>query len=218
MKWVKIDGAREQPVKGTYPDWKPQIAKDCKYRCVYCAILEADFGGIVNFHVDHFRPKSIKEFEHLENIIGNLFYSCGICNRFKSDIWPGEPDVEGAIATFLDPSAVDYNQHMGVREADHFAEGVTVAGKFIVERLYLNRPQLVLSRRASTAAVRLGAYVDYFLETKSEFEKIDSPESKEVASELNDCILTTLKLQTRLTVARPYEAGDTKRPHPLKKP
>jgi 5-methylcytosine-specific restriction endonuclease McrA len=103
MNWKLITkDAKNQPVSGVYSDWKELVAQECFYQCVYCAIHEAQFGGIDHYHIDHYRPKSIAEFKHLENNIGNLFYACPICNRFKSNDWPGEPDLN--TPTYPDPS------------------------------------------------------------------------------------------------------------------
>lgn len=217
MKWVQITCVRVQPTTGTYSDWKPQIAKECKYRCVYCAILDSDFGGIVHFHVEHFRPKSIEEFKKLENDIKNLFYACSVCNRFKTDIWPGEPDETGGTPTFLDPSRVDYNSHMALRGADHQVEGKSIAGKFAIERMFLNRPQLVLARRAHAVSTQIAAYARYFAEAKEELKKIDTVESRALLSELLDRLVNLLLLDSKLKKTHLYGASDTKRP-PIVKP
>lgn len=217
MKWVPITCKRVQPAGGTYPDWKPQIAKDCSYRCVYCAILDADFGGIVHFHVEHFRPKSIEEFKKLENDIRNLFYACSVCNRFKSDHWAGEPDAKGNTPTFLDPGVVDYNQHISWRLTDHQLEGTTVAGKFAVERMYLNRPQLVLARRAHAVSTRIHAYAAYFAAVKDTLKAIDTPEARALMDELLDRLVNLTLLDAKLKRTHLYEPADIRRPAPRKR-
>ena len=104
MNWKLVNkDPTTQPKRGTYSDWKEQIAQECYNQCVYCSIHESQFGGINNFHIDHFRPKSI--FKNLENDICNLFYSCPICNRFKSDDWPNEPNLD--TISYPDPSNID---------------------------------------------------------------------------------------------------------------
>ena len=57
----------QQPTKGKYSDWKEILAEEGFNQCVYCAIPDACFGGIRNFHVEHYRPKS--KFKKLENNI-----------------------------------------------------------------------------------------------------------------------------------------------------
>lgn len=147
MNWRQIErGLRVQPTNGTYTDWKEQIANDCFKQCVYCAINEAPWGGIDHYHIDHFRPKSIEEFKALLNIITNLYYCCPICNRFKQDDWPNEPDDLDQIC-YPDPSDNDYNTLFSMDRGNYTLTGLYVASKYLVNRLYLNRPQLVYERR-----------------------------------------------------------------------
>src|SRR5688500_18636223 len=99
------------PESGTYQDWKALLADEGAHQCVYCAITEASFGGIRNFHVEHFRPKSL--FQDLVNAFKNLFYACAICNVFKGDDWK-EPCGEQHHMGYLDPSVVDYSDILDV--------------------------------------------------------------------------------------------------------
>jgi hypothetical protein len=147
MNWRQIENAtRVQPSHGDYTDWKQQIADDCFRQCVYCAINEGPWGGIDHYHIDHFRPKSIEEFKALLNIITNLYYSCPICNRFKQDDWPNEPDDLNKMC-YPDPSEHNYSDLFSMDENNYTITGLYVASRYLVNRLYLNRPQLVYERR-----------------------------------------------------------------------
>lgn len=157
MRWQVIDKTRAQvPTKGTYSQWKPQLAKEGNSRCVYCCIPESKFGGSRNFHVEHYRPKSI--FPHLTNEYGNLFYACGICNIFKSDDWPAE-HVSGSYlsAAYPDPSLVDYSDFLEIDEPSGGVRSSTFTGKYLIERLHLNRPQMVGLRAMSALFGRIDA-------------------------------------------------------------
>jgi len=157
MKWRRIP--KEQtavPNNGTHKNWKGVLAVEGFHQCVYCSISEATFGGSRNFHVEHFRPKS--RFAHLENDFRNLFYACAICNTFKGNDWH-EPGGDPTTHCYLDPSAVDYATVFGVNNADYLVTSGSVAGRYMLERLYLNRPQLLLERRLQFA--------------RSELERID---------------------------------------------
>lgn len=147
-KWklIKKD-PKDQPNTGVYTDWKEQIASECYHQCVYCAINEKPWGGIDHYHIDHFRPKSKPEFKHLENDILNLFYACPVCNRFKSDDWPAEPNLD--LISYPDPSQVDYSEIFCLDTNSFVLVGLKTASKYIIERLYLNRPQLVYERHES---------------------------------------------------------------------
>ena len=147
MHWKLILKDRKtQPISGEYQDWKEQIASECFNQCVYCSIHEEQFGGIDHYQIDHFRPKSRVEFEKLKNDIMNLFYACPICNRFKSDDWPGEPESLDVVC-YPDPSLTDYATIFSMSSNSYILAGKYISSTYVVERLYLNRPQLVYERR-----------------------------------------------------------------------
>lgn len=146
MNWklIQKDVARK-PQKGTYQDWKQQIAEEGYNQCVYCAIHESAMGGIRNFHVEHYHPKSL--FKEEENDYLNLFYACPICNTFKSNDWPGEPDKDNSVAAYPNPSQVDYSTLFDIDVSRGLIKGKNVAATYIQEKLFLNRPQLIILRR-----------------------------------------------------------------------
>lgn len=149
MNWKLIKKDPEkQPKVGTYNDWKEQIAEECFHQCVYCSIHENPWGGIDHYHIDHFRPKSKKEFKHLINDICNLFYACPVCNRFKGDDWPGEPDNLENIC-YPDPSRTDYKTIFQIDLSNFTICSSYKSGNYLILRLYLNRPQLIFERRES---------------------------------------------------------------------
>lgn len=208
MNWIRVARPRVQPREGTYAVWKAEILEACGGRCIYCCISEGEYGGMDNFHVEHFRPKS--RFAGLENAIDNLFAACAICNRFKSDEWPGEPDAAGQTATFLDPSEVDYNEHMELAGNTVSLTGTTVAGRFMIERIYLNRPQLLLSRRLRIVLERLKV-VNLSLAAELEALAGTGIEGHSVVQRIAAASLTISSLQAKIATARQYGADDTKR-------
>ncbi len=146
MNWKIITKDQSsQPTSGTYHDWKPRLAIEGFHQCVYCAIHESAMGGIRNFHVEHYRPKS--RFIDRENDYLNLFYACPICNTFKSDDWPNDPVGDNSVISYPNPSKVDYNTLFNVDLQKGLVEGKNVASKYLQERLFLNRPQLISERR-----------------------------------------------------------------------
>jgi len=144
MNWKQIDRSARVQKEGVYSDWKQQISDDCFHQCVYCSIGEQPWGGIDHYHIEHFRPK--KKFEELENIITNLYHACPVCNRFKSDDWPNEPDDLNQIC-YPDPSDIDYNDLFDLLDINYNLQGKNVASNYLINRLYLNRPQLIFERR-----------------------------------------------------------------------
>jgi len=147
MIWKRIVKNRAQfPTTGTYRDWKPALAMEGERRCVYCCIHEAHFGGPRNYHVEHYRPQS--KFAHLTNSYENLFYVCSICNSFKGDDWPCEPEEGCYVKAFYpDPSSVNYGDLLFHDSETGEVRSNSVTGRYLVERLFINRPQMVINRR-----------------------------------------------------------------------
>lgn len=135
------------PTTGGYSDWKPNLSVEGFHQCVYCFVNESYFGGIRNFHVEHYRPK--KKFEALTNVYSNLFYACSICNSFKSDDWPNEPNFEYNISFYPDPSIVDYSEIFEIDMVTFYVKGKNVTTEYIVNKLFLNRKQLVIYRKTN---------------------------------------------------------------------
>ena len=202
MMWFQIDKSRTaQPAKGTYKDWKDILRVEGRYQCVYCTISEGRFGGLRNFHVEHYRPKS--KYAAHENSIANLFYACAICNSFKGSDWPGDPAKDFSNAAYPDPSACCYSEFLSV-DGHGLVGSSVVAGKFIVERLYLNRPQLVNARGLSRT---IGAIIKLSEEMNGLIER--APDG--LRTQLIDALLATIKLLGKLKDVRPYEPADVQR-------
>lgn len=86
-------------------------------------IIKQDFGRICylcegepvqNYEIDHFYP--LKYFEHLENVVDNLFYICSKCNKIrpkdintesKEVLNPCIDDVENLLELSMDLSCND---------------------------------------------------------------------------------------------------------------
>lgn len=209
MKWrIIVRDKSNQPATGKYSDWKEIIAEYCHFQCVYCSIHEEQFGGITNYHIDHFRPKSKKEFEHLTNDILNLYYACPICNRFKKDDWPGEPDDLNKVC-YPDPSDIDYSELFTVNEAGgYLLESRFISANYVIERLYLNRAQLLFERR------------EYMLNEreKSINKELKDLEEKIVIKDNEDTIRKGLQLKSKTIEIllkrksiRPYRKTDIQR-------
>ncbi|MCU0660387.1 MAG: HNH endonuclease [Candidatus Pacebacteria bacterium] len=188
MKWSLIQktanptiesyGCRDSRVKEF-------LREEGGFRCVYCAVHENALGGIQAFHVEHYRPKSKPEFAHLENSLSNLFYACPICNRFKANDWPGEPKKKHSVSSYPDPSTVDYSTLFKVSESTGLVSGPYVASKYMIERLYFNRPQLILERK------------EYFL--RQAFEKLNADHAVLIGELVTKGGKTSGKLIKKLT-------------------
>lgn len=165
--WKRIPKEKSiTPTTGKYPDWKPLLAVEGYHQCLYCTITESSFGGIRNFHVEHYRPKGIPRFSHLENDYSNLYYACAICNTFKSDDWPDDPDELLCKAFYPDPSKVDYALLFEIDDTTGLTTGKNYTGTYLNNKLYLNRAQLIIERRTRIAKKKYEELIDTIIEQK----------------------------------------------------
>ncbi len=147
MRWKRVSKEKaSQPTTGKYSDWKHLLAEEGFHQCVYCALHDATFGER-NFHVEHYKPKSRSKFKHLENDIKNLFYSCPVCNVFKSDSWPRAPKKDHSVEAFPDPSKCDYNELFEINVITKEVTGKFIVSKYLITKLHLNRAQLITERK-----------------------------------------------------------------------
>lgn len=137
MRFQRIESP---PRHKRYQDYKPYLRKDFLTRCAYCLIHEAHYGGLRNYHVDHFRPK--KRFPRLVLTYTNLYYACGLCNTFKGETWPTSDQLKAGFG-FGDPCKEDlYEKHFQVDERDGSLRALTNVGRYMMEHLRLDRRQL----------------------------------------------------------------------------
>jgi collagenase-like PrtC family protease len=205
LNWkIIIKDKKNQPQTGSYPDWKEQIAEECYFQCIYCSIHEAQFGGIDHYHIEHYKPKSIERFKNLENDITNLFYSCPICNRFKSNDWPNdEHDLN--IICYPNPTIHDYNNIFKLNINTFKIEGLYLSSKYIVERLYLNRPQLIYERRETLLQEK---HTNLRNEIEELLSKIDDNDTLRSAYTLVNKSLDHLKKRSEI---RPYKLSEIRK-------
>jgi hypothetical protein len=202
--WYRIDkNSLPWPSTGTYRDWKPQLADEGHHQCVYCSISEASFGGLRNFHVEHYKPKAV--FPEFENEYGNLFFACAICNSFKRDDWPGECDQDLSEMAYPNPASVNIGDYIDVNSVDGEVTGTRNATKYLIERLFLNRPQLILERRTGHAFARLD-------EMREHLSRVaDQTRDVQLLQEIVRRVNRVAALFGEYRRAIPYKNEDTKR-------
>jgi HNH endonuclease len=119
------------------------LRKRFGYRCGYCGVRERDAGAELT--LDHYHPSSKGGIDEAENRV----YCCHACNEFKADFW--EPE---SLLRILHPLRDDLPSHM-VENDDGTLRALSETGRFHIDRLHLNRSQLVehrLERRLIAAA------------------------------------------------------------------
>jgi hypothetical protein len=149
MQWFRIPKeSSTKPNTGKYySDWKEPLSIEGRGQCVYCTISLRSFGGIRNFHVEHYRPKGANKFPELENEYSNLFFACSICNGFKGDDWKSEPSTYLDNNAYPDPSKVNYSEFLFQTNL-YLIDSKYITGRYIIQKLFLNRPQLILERKS----------------------------------------------------------------------
>ena len=208
MNWKLIEKDKaNQPKSGSYPDWKEQIAKECFNQCIYCSINEAQFGGIDHYHIEHYKPKSIERFKDLEDDICNLFYSCPICNRFKSNDWPNDAD-DLDIVCYPDPSEYNYKDLFEVNSDDYKVYGKHVSTAYMTERLYLNRPQLLYERRESFLKKREEKVTKSIGKLQ---DKIKDPKDIDILKETLKGIIDLNSIIQKRDKIRPYKLAEIRK-------
>lgn len=117
------------------PAQKILLAQRFNYACGYCGTTEIEVGATLT--VDHFQPSSQDGADAIENWV----YSCFACNIFKGDYWPQNDDF-----ALLRPLEDDFSLHWRQME-DGSLVPLTDRGRFHIEKLHLDRPQLENKRR-----------------------------------------------------------------------
>lgn len=219
MKWIKIVKLTDVPEEvDHYRDYKPYLRVEAGQQCIYCAIQEALLGNVRSFQVEHYRPKSRDEFKHLEKEYGNLFYACLICNNFKGSDWPNEPNADLNIAFYPDPSEIDYNDLFETDPATQKISGLNATAKYIEERLFLNRPQLILARREALVWKRKKGFDATFDDLFNRLTSAMSPGNPSALEFIQDSLRTLGEIRTEIATLvnsyssiPPFEPGDEKR-------
>lgn len=101
--------------------------------CGYCGITEIGSGAELT--IDHFQPQIALGTDALENLV----YCCHACNSFKGDFWNPDPN---AVLRLLHPRRDVIAEHFVEAETGEMG-ALTETGRFHIEKLHLNRLQLV---------------------------------------------------------------------------
>jgi len=104
------------------------------FRCGYCGAHENEVGS--ELEIDHFCPLAAGGSDELHNLV----YCCSACNRSKRDYW-----AEDETRRLLHPQQDDWALHLQQAEDGRLA-ALTERGALHLQRLRLNRPQLIAAR------------------------------------------------------------------------
>jgi len=138
-------------VSDGYTHYRPYVRQDFKGHCAYCLLGELFGGGMENFELDHFRPRS--RFPGMTGDFYNLYYACHPCNRIKRDQWPSEAQLRRQ--EFIVDHCTDEPEAHFVCGEDGKLEGLTPAGQYTIDLLILNRPHLIELRQLLSSELNL---------------------------------------------------------------
>jgi len=213
MKWTIINkNSTKRPASvSEYGKYRPELRLEAKEKCVYCAIHENSLGGSDSFHIEHYKPKS--KFSNLEKDFNNLFYACAICNRFKSNDWPKEPNKTLSYPAYPDPKSVNYNSLFELDE-NGVLHGKNPASKYIIAKIVLNRPQLINERKESKLRDRLNEVITILPDLASRILAVERSEERDDL--LNEYITLSAEMvsfqnkEFKVSKYRPSEIKRTK--------
>lgn len=107
-------------------------------QCGYCGVSETSVGGALE--IDHFHPLSAGG----SGEVANLVYACTACNRFKGEYHAAADAPE--ILRLLRPKRDELSAHIAETISGRLL-GITARGWLHIQRVHLNRPQLIEMRR-----------------------------------------------------------------------
>ncbi|VVH65724.1 hypothetical protein BSPLISOX_2278 [uncultured Gammaproteobacteria bacterium] len=111
-----------------YSSFKEHLEEDFNKSCGYCDDPNLYYGQKLDYHIDHFKPKS--RFPELEVEYKNLVYSCPYCNRAKSNKWKAKNG-------FIDPCSQEYDKNLQ-RDDKGQIQPITERGEYIIQNLQLH--------------------------------------------------------------------------------
>ena len=116
---------------------RERIRQHYAYSCGYCGVHESDVGATLT--VDHHHPTVHGGTNDDENLV----YCCPRCNEHTGAYWH---EAQFPHIRLLHPLEDDLTSHLREQESCELI-GETPEGTFYIQRLRLNRPQLIQHRR-----------------------------------------------------------------------
>lgn len=120
-----------------YSAFKQDLRKDFRYSCAYCTCAENELHA-KSFEIEHYLPQ--KHFPGLANYFLNLLWSCEVCNKNKSDYYPGK-NPQKKMRHFFRPDRYFFEDHFEV-QGDLISGKTENIGVFTEKVLCLNSKRL----------------------------------------------------------------------------
>ncbi len=121
---------------------RDRVSAEARYRCGYCLSAAAIIG--MPLEVDHLIPEALGGL----TVEDNLWLACSLCNDHKNDRIAALDPTTGELVRLFDPRHQIWKEHFSWTTGGDQIIGLTPTGRATVVALNLNRPVLVLARRA----------------------------------------------------------------------
>lgn len=118
------------------------VARTARQRCGYCLTQEAVVG--TPMVIDHLVPESLGG----PTEEANLWLACPLCNAHKGDRITALDPNTAEIVRLFNPRQQTWGEHFAWTAEGDRITGKTSIGRATVIALQLNRPSLVMARRA----------------------------------------------------------------------
>jgi HNH endonuclease len=118
------------------------VAARARYRCGYCLTAEAIVG--TPMECEHILPQALGGLTEESN----LWLACSLCNDYKNNRIADIDPLTGESVRLFNPRYQVWGEHFEWAPAGDYILGQTPTGRTTVTALHLNRPSLVIARRA----------------------------------------------------------------------
>ena len=119
---------------------RQQVAERARYLCEFCQIQRRI---VVSMQIDHIFPQAAGGKTDLDN----LCFACFGCNSYKRDYQFGiDPDT-GTEAPLFHPRQQQWTSHFRWSDDSLCLIGLTATGRVTINRMRINRAEMVASRR-----------------------------------------------------------------------
>jgi hypothetical protein len=121
---------------------RDKVAAQARHRCGYCLTAEVIVG--TPMEVDHLIPEALGG----STVEENLWLACSLCNGHKGNRIAALDPTSGEVVRLFDPRRQNWREHFQWTPEGDRLLGLTPVGRATVAALNLNRPSLVVARRA----------------------------------------------------------------------
>lgn len=122
-----------------------RVAHQARHRCGYCLTRESVVGAAME--IEHIMPQSLGGGTEEPN----LWLACPSCNGRKADRISARDPTSGRIVRLFNPRRQIWANHFEWSTNGEQINGTTASGRATVLALQLNRPTLIIARRAWVA-------------------------------------------------------------------